>query len=63
MWVNLELALEVSEFFRLESNRAYAIVEEVKSAVKRWRTIATNYGILRSEQDIKAIAFQRAEIN
>ena len=59
--LDLELALEVCEFFRLEKDRAKKIIAEVKSAVRNWSIIATKYGISKSDQDIKAIAFQRAE--
>jgi len=59
--LDLDLALEVCEFFRLEKDRAKKIIAEVKSAVRNWSIIATKYGISKSDQDIKAIAFQRAE--
>ena len=59
--LDLDLALEVCEFFRLEKDRAKEIIAEVKSAVRNWSIIATKYGISKSDQDIKAIAFQRAE--
>ncbi len=59
--LDLDLALDVCEFFRLEEDRAKEIIAEVKSAVRNWRGIATKYGISKSDQDIKAIAFQRAE--
>ena len=59
--LDLDLALDVCEFFRLEKDRAKEIIAEVKSAVRNWSIIATKYGISKSDQDIKAIAFQRAE--
>ena len=59
--LDLDLALDVCEFFRLEKDRAKKIIAEVKSAVRNWSIIATKYGISKSDQDIKAIAFQRAE--
>ena len=59
--LDLDLAMEVSEFFRLGEERASEIIEEVKSAVRNWRDIATKYGISRANQELKAIAFQRAE--
>ena len=59
--LDLDLAMDVSEFFRLKENRAAEILEDVKSAVRSWRSVATKYGISRSEQELKAIAFQRAE--
>ena len=59
--LDIDLALEVSDFFRLSEERAREIIDEVKLSVRNWRTIATKCGISRSEQDIKAIAFQKAE--
>ena len=59
--LDLGLAMEVSPFFRLREDRAREIKEEVKSAVRNWREIATKYGISRTEQETKAIAFQKAE--
>jgi serine/threonine-protein kinase HipA len=59
--LDLDLAMDVSEYFRLRENRAAEILEDVKSAVRSWRSVATKYGISRSEQELKAIAFQRAE--
>jgi len=56
--LDLDLALEVSDFFRLSEERAREIIDEVKSSVRNWRTIASKYGISRSEQDKKATAFQ-----
>ena len=58
--LDLALALEVSEFFRLSDQRAVEIIDEVKLSIRNWRAVATKYGISRTEQDRKAIAFQRA---
>jgi serine/threonine-protein kinase HipA len=59
--LDLELALQVSEFFRLSEEKSIAIMDEVKAAVKSWRTIATKYGISRVEKEIKSLAFSVAE--
>ncbi|MFC2090416.1 type II toxin-antitoxin system HipA family toxin [Bacteroidota bacterium] len=59
--LDLELAMEVKDFFRLTEEKGQKIIEEVKKAVRSWRTLATRYGISRSEQEVKAIAFQCAE--
>jgi serine/threonine-protein kinase HipA len=58
---DLDLALEVAEHFRLKTDRAKIILSEVKKAVSNWRHIAVKYGIPKSEQEIKANAFQKAE--
>lgn len=59
--LDLNLALEVSIYFRLKKNRAIEIIEEVKAAVKEWKNVATKYGISRAEQELKSMAFSRAE--
>lgn len=59
--LDLDLALEVCPYFRLEKDQAIEIIEEVKSAVRNWRNVATKYGISKAEQDLKSMAFSRAE--
>lgn len=59
--LDLDLAIEVSAFFRLSEERAYEIIKEVIASVRNWRKIATKYGISRSEQELKALAFEKAE--
>lgn len=59
--LDLDLAMEVCEFFRLSEERAGEIIEEVKAAVRNWRDIADKYGISRTEQELKALAFTNAE--
>lgn len=56
--LDLDLAMEVCEFFRLSEDRAMEIIEEVKAAVLNWRNVADKYGISRAEQELKALAFQ-----
>lgn len=59
--LDLELALQVAEFFRLSEKHAYKIIEEVKVAVRDWRKIARKYGLSRVEQELKARAFRLSE--
>ncbi|MBS2101304.1 type II toxin-antitoxin system HipA family toxin, partial [Carboxylicivirga linearis] len=59
--LDLDLALEVAEFFRLSESRANEIIKEVKSSVCKWREIANKYGISRAEQELKAMAFSRVK--
>ncbi|WP_282036292.1 type II toxin-antitoxin system HipA family toxin [Saccharicrinis aurantiacus] len=56
--LDFDLALEVSQFFRLTDERANEILQEVKSAISQWRAIATKYNISRNEQELKAMAFK-----
>jgi serine/threonine-protein kinase HipA len=55
--LDLNLALEVSIYFRLENDEAVNIINEVKSAVSNWRLIANKLGISRAEQELKSRAF------
>lgn len=59
--LDLELAMEVSEYFRIEKEKANVIMTEVKSAVRNWREIASKYRISKSDQEVKALAFRQAE--
>lgn len=59
--LDLDLAIEVSEYFRLSEERAAIIITEVKTAVRGWRELAKKYGISRNEQELKAPAFRQAE--
>ncbi|MBR9919656.1 MAG: HipA domain-containing protein [Bacteroidetes bacterium] len=59
--LDLRLALEVCPYFRLKEDRAIKIIEEVKTAVKDWRIVATRYGISNAEQELKSMAFSCAE--
>lgn len=56
--LDLDLALEVSEFFRLTEKRAKEIIEEVKHAIRNWKQIADKYGISKGEQELKSNAFR-----
>ena len=55
--LNLDLAMEVAGYFRLENNKAIQIIDEVKKTVKGWRTIAARYKISKFEQDMMSTAF------
>ena len=59
--LELDLAMEVHEFFMLSESRALEIIAEVKSAVRNWKKVADKYGIPRVEQQLKAPAFRQAE--
>lgn len=59
--LDLDLALKVREYFRLDSTKADKIITEVQKSVSNWRKVATHYGLTKTEQELKAIAFQKAE--
>ena len=54
---SIELALSVAEEFRLTKQEALLILNEVSSAVKEWRRIATSLGLSRRECDRMSSAF------
>ncbi len=56
--LDLNLTMEVAEYFRLSEKRANEIIEEVVNAVAKWKEIATKYGISQVEQELKASAFK-----
>lgn len=56
--LNLELALSVSEYFRISGTKAKKIIELVKSVVTEWRSTAKEVGLSKSEQDRMARAFE-----
>lgn len=55
--LDLDLALEVAPFFRLNLPQAKRITEEIKEAVSTWQTVATQYKIGRNEQEMISRAF------
>ena len=59
--LNLELALEVAEYFRLDNAEAISVMDAVKQAVIKWPDIANEFGIPRAEQQMMAAAFRAAE--
>jgi serine/threonine-protein kinase HipA len=54
----LDLALEVAEFFRLETATAKETIDNIKRNIKSWRKIATRYGLSKREQDLMSAAFE-----
>lgn len=47
--LDLGVALEVAEYFRLSRNEAVNVLNEVVSAVKHWREVAAKLGIPKSQ--------------
>jgi len=58
--LDLDVALSVSELFRLDLTKAHQIIEEVKKAVRGWRKLTNQYGISRQEQERMQSAFEMA---
>jgi len=57
----LSLAKEVSEYFRIKSNKADKIIQDVVEVVKDWRKEANLLGISKREQDQMANAYRIAD--
>lgn len=56
--LDLDLALSVAEYFRLDKQKSQAIINQVKKSVRDWRTIAKEIGISKAEQDRMSNAFE-----
>jgi serine/threonine-protein kinase HipA len=56
--LDIELALEVAEFFRLDTTIAKEIINKIQKKIKNWRKIATKYGLSKREQDLMSAAFE-----
>jgi serine/threonine-protein kinase HipA len=57
--LDLDLALEVIEFFRMDKGSGLRIIDRIKESVSRWRRIADRYQLPKSEQDRMAKVFER----
>ncbi len=58
---DLELVLSVAKYFRVDEERANDIIQEVKSAVKKWRVLAKKFSIPSREVNLMKEAFHIAE--
>jgi serine/threonine-protein kinase HipA len=57
---NLELALEVAPYFRLNNIKAKEIIDETVRVVQDWPKVAKNFGISKDEQERMESAFDYA---
>lgn len=55
--LDFELALSVGEYFRLNEKQMIQIIDEVISAVNKWRLIADKIGIPKNQQSLMTKAF------
>lgn len=58
---DLELALQVISYFRLDKTKAQQIIDDVRRAVSKWRDHAKSLGVSKIEQDLMARAFRCAD--
>jgi serine/threonine-protein kinase HipA len=57
--LDLELAMEVADYFRVKKDEALMKIENIKSSVKNWRKVANKYQLPKSEQELMAKVFER----
>ncbi|HEY2721579.1 MAG TPA: HipA domain-containing protein [Chitinophagaceae bacterium] len=55
--LSLELAMEVAEYFRLSTDNANQIIDQIRNAVGEWKEIASKYKIPNAEHERMAHAF------
>ena len=55
--LNLNVAMEVAEYFRLSKSKANKIIEMVRKSVLNWKAIAEKNKIPKAEQEIMSKAF------
>lgn len=55
--LDLDLALEVIDYFRLDRPKAERIIKEMKEKVGQWRTLAKRYNLSKAETDSMKKAF------
>jgi serine/threonine-protein kinase HipA len=58
--LDLELALSVAPYFRVDARTATGIIEESQTVVRQWRKVADGLDIPAREQDRMAPAFRLA---
>ena len=49
--------MRVAKDFRLKNEEALSIIKEVASAVKQWRSVASEFGLSKRECDRMSSAF------
>ena len=55
--LDFDLAKSVGEYFRLNNNQMEEIIQQVLGVTTKWKTIANEIGISRSEQELMEKAF------
>ncbi len=49
--LDLGLALDVADYFRVDKTMAGRIIQNVKTAVSKWQSVASEFGLSRREQE------------
>jgi serine/threonine-protein kinase HipA len=56
--LDLDLALSVAEYFRVDKSKSKTIISQIKSSVGEWRNVAKDLGLSKSEQEKIYKAFE-----
>lgn len=56
---DLNILLDSSEGYMIGRKEAEAIIEEVKSAVRQWKSVAIRLGLSKREMDLFEQVYQR----
>ncbi len=56
--LDLDLALSVTDYFRVNKTKAKKIIDKTKKALTEWRNVAKSIGISKAEQDRMTKAFE-----
>jgi serine/threonine-protein kinase HipA len=59
---SLALAMEVAEYFELDTGQAREIAKQVAKAVSKWRDEAARHGLTKNEIDRMASAFEHDDL-
>ncbi len=57
--LNLDVPLEVVEYFRLTKESGLKIIDQIRSSVNRWRNVANMNQLPKSEQELMAKVFNK----
>lgn len=59
--LDIGLALEVKDLFRISDKRADEIITKIKKSVRDWKNIAISLNLSRNEQELMKAAFLKAK--
>lgn len=57
--LDLDLPMEVADYFRLTRENASKKIENIRNSVKNWRNVANRYQLPKSEQELMSKVFER----
>ena len=55
---SIDTVLAAAEYFRLDKTEAEATLSRIRSAVAKWRDVASRIGISRREQEEMSVCFK-----